>query len=144
MSILKTKAEWFAAVRAQDADSILRSVHKHLGARNNLGDTALITAVRARDVQIASLLLPFEHSLLDSRGYPALGIAIELDAPELVCLLAPLEENTPYPGTGLLWPWPLHAVPSDLSGFCPHFCVTRRQANMRLLSTRLCVLGITR
>lgn len=123
MSILKTKAEWFAAVRAQDADSILRSVHKHLGARNNLGDTALITAVRARDVQIASLLLPFEHSLLNSRGYPALGIAIELDAPELVCLLAPLEENTSVPGYG---------SPLALAAACGAF------RSLRILSTFLC------
>ncbi|EFO64276.1 Protein 21.1 [Giardia lamblia P15] len=123
MSMLKTKAEWFAAVRAQDADSILRSVHRHLGARNTLGDTALITAVRARDVQIASLLLPFEHSLLDSRGYPALGIAIELDAPELVCLLAPLEENTPVPGYG---------SPLALAAACGAF------RSLRILSTFLC------
>lgn len=123
MSILKTKAEWFMAVRAQDADSILRSVHKHIGVRNNLGDTALITAVRARDVQIASLLLPFEHALLDARGYPALGIAIELDAPELVCLLAPLEENIIIPGYG---------SPLVLAAACGAF------KSLRILSTLIC------
>lgn len=123
MSILKTKTEWFAAVRAQDADSILRSIHRHIGARNSLGDTALITAVRARDVQIASLLLPFEHALSDSRGYPALGIAIELDAPELVCLLAPLEENAPIPGYG---------SPLALAAACGAF------RSLRILSTFMC------
>lgn len=111
------------AVRTQDADSILRSVRKHIGARNNLGDTALITAVRARDIQIASLLLPFEHALLDARGYPALGIAIELDAPELVCLLAPLEERIPIPGYG---------SPLALAAACGAF------RSLRILSTFIC------
>lgn len=99
----KTCAEWFSMVESGNSDSISASVDRFKGFADTNGETALMKAVRRRDVSTVKILAPHEHSWANPDGYTALMLAALNDAEDLCKLLLSYESAyTLHDGTTAL------------------------------------------
>lgn len=88
---LRSQDAWFRAVAARDYATVRENVAQFQRAANDEGETGLMLAVRARDLEMTHLLAPFEHSARNKAGLSALMIAAMLDAAHICQKLAPYE-----------------------------------------------------
>ncbi|EFO63952.1 Hypothetical protein GLP15_4214 [Giardia lamblia P15] len=68
--------EWFGAIASGSYEEIERLTPHMAGARNHLGETALMIAVRLGDDHAIKILEPFESTLVNAQNETALMIAV--------------------------------------------------------------------
>ncbi|TNJ26541.1 Ankyrin repeat protein 1 [Giardia muris] len=88
---LRSQDAWFRAIAARDYATVRENVAQFQRVANDEGETGLMLAVRARDLEMAHLLAPFEHSARNKAGLSAMMIAAMLDAAHICQKLAPYE-----------------------------------------------------
>ncbi|TNJ27103.1 Ankyrin repeat protein 1 [Giardia muris] len=81
-------ASWFEAAERGDVCEVQSRLDSCRGIRDEKGRTALMIAVQANQIAVATLLTPLEAKNLDPEGRPAIIYAINEDSYELCSLLA--------------------------------------------------------
>lgn len=72
---LDSKEAWFACVNNGDVEAVRYNLPTYQKSVDRQGETALMHAVRNRDIEMVRLLGCFEHSLVNNDGYTALMLA---------------------------------------------------------------------
>ncbi|EFO64060.1 Protein 21.1 [Giardia lamblia P15] len=79
---------WFVAASSGNLTSLCRMINTHKRSRNEVGETALMTAVRHNQLLAIQHLVPYEHSCINHEDFTALMIAVisgNQQAVEILC-----------------------------------------------------------
>ena len=76
---MQTANDWFKAVKDRNHNAVSKSMKEFQGTKNAQGETALMLAVRSRDIQMVKLLAPLETGIFNNDGETALMIASKID-----------------------------------------------------------------
>ncbi|TNJ28090.1 Ankyrin repeat protein 1 [Giardia muris] len=88
---------WFSACAARDYDTVNKCVQIFARSKDAYHETALMKAVRARDLELVKLLAPHETGITNDKGYTALIIAAINDQPLFCEALYYFEANDALP-----------------------------------------------
>lgn len=88
---------WFSACAARDYDTVNKCVQIFARSKDAYHETALMKAVRARDLELVKLLAPHETGIVNDKGYTALIIAAISDQPLFCEALYYFEANNSLP-----------------------------------------------
>lgn len=76
---MQTASDWFKAVKDRSHNAVSKNMKTFQGTKNAQGETALMLAVRSRDIQMVKLLAPLESGIFNNDGETALMIASKID-----------------------------------------------------------------
>lgn len=91
--LFSSAEEWFQAIGAHNCPAVRANIATYQKSVDERGETGLMRAVRAKDVEMVHLLASFEHSIRNSNGYTALMIAASINSADICQKLAPYEMN---------------------------------------------------
>lgn len=84
----RDESTWFVAASSGNITSLCRMINVHKRSRNEIGETALMTAVRYNQPLAIQYLVPYEHSCINHDDFTALMIAVinnNQQAVEILC-----------------------------------------------------------
>ena len=114
---ITTPGQWFEAVHQRNYMLVERYADRFASSVNSHGETALMLATRAQDVQMMELLVGYERGMFNKMGETALVIAIDNNLFMGIELLARNEAtSTGYDGSSPLH----HVVRSNKIDFVPY------------------------
>lgn len=88
---MQTTSDWFNAVKDRNHNAVSKNMKAFQGTKDAQGETALMLAVRSRDIQMVKLLAPLETGIFNNHGETALMIASKIDFADGAKHLHPLE-----------------------------------------------------
>lgn len=88
---MQTADDWFNTVKDRNHNAVSKNMKAFQGTKNAQGETALMLAVRSRDIQMVKLLAPLETGIFNNYGETALIIASKIDFADGAKHLHPLE-----------------------------------------------------
>lgn len=91
--LFSSAEEWFQAIGAHNCPAVRANIATYQKSVDERGETGLMRAVRAKDIEMVHLLASFEHSIRNSNGYTALMIAASINSADICQKLAPYEMN---------------------------------------------------
>lgn len=91
--LFSSAEEWFQAIGTRNYSAVRANIATYQKSVDEQGETGLMRAVRAKDIEMVHLLASFEHSMRNATGYTALMIAASINSADICQKLAPYEMN---------------------------------------------------